>query len=617
MMSVVLVFAVFFILMLLAVFFWFWWVGPRDQVPPHLTEQELRRLEVQDRIRQTNYQVLTALALGATFLTTLFQFLISSQHWTTEFESKANQERTSQFIEAVRQLDQGSQPPKTEAGGAASTSDVSATSIAGMRTLYLLGMQRPSEYHGQAHNLLSAYVVSKTRGKSVLADSRECRNDFGMSPAAFGELLNYEKDHNIREEREEGLPAVQAAMASLGDRKFSKFRVHDEGTGCKSRAGTYKLTLEHVTLDNLDLSGMELSCALMSQAKLRRVSFKGANLASADLRGARLADYDIPNSPAATGAIRDRLYAAEAASGPPEWKPHRCWVTDLRGANLAHANFEGAALGGADLTDADLTGANLCRTDISRANFTRVKGLSLEVLRDACAGRPDSDETVHKEAQPVGLKAEFYPIKRCSRYSCASEASLEVSNEALSGQLRTNFKADIASALAVAVAWAVFFLVGAFAKSKLQVRLQNSSVEIPSRFPERSVTYSSEFLKAFVRDYPSVAQYYRVPILFPLDLIVMLLLSAAMAAASWHWFAASGFRWPMISAILPLLYFVADLAEDLRLRRLLNNPDAVTRNAVASFKILTVLKMATIIAVVIQTLAALSVYIWFLGIPIF
>src|SRR5450756_3215771 len=104
--SVVLVFAVFVILILLAVFFWFWWVGPRDQVPPHLTEQELRRLEVHDRIRQTNYQVLTALGLGATFLTTLFQFLVSGQHWTTEFESKAYQERTAQFVEAVRQLDQ-------------------------------------------------------------------------------------------------------------------------------------------------------------------------------------------------------------------------------------------------------------------------------------------------------------------------------------------------------------------------------------------------------------------------------------------------------------------------------------------------------------------------------
>src|SRR6185437_7570725 len=107
MIPVILVFSVFLILVVLAVFFWFWWVGPQDQVPPHLAEADLRRLEVQDRIRQTNYQVLAALGLGATFLTTLFQFLVSSQHWSSEFESKAAQERTAQYVEAVKQIDQG------------------------------------------------------------------------------------------------------------------------------------------------------------------------------------------------------------------------------------------------------------------------------------------------------------------------------------------------------------------------------------------------------------------------------------------------------------------------------------------------------------------------------
>ena len=60
------------VLLSLAVFFWIWWVAPKDQVPPHLTELELRRLEVQDRLRQTNYQILTALGLGATFIATVF-----------------------------------------------------------------------------------------------------------------------------------------------------------------------------------------------------------------------------------------------------------------------------------------------------------------------------------------------------------------------------------------------------------------------------------------------------------------------------------------------------------------------------------------------------------------
>jgi uncharacterized protein YjbI with pentapeptide repeats len=535
-MSAGLLFSVFLVLIVLAGFFWFWSVGPRDQVPPHLNEQELRRLEVQDRIRQTNYQVLTALGLGATFLTTLFQFVISSQHWTTEFENKANQERTAQFIEAVHQLDQVSSRP----GGGA------ATSVAGIRTLYLLGIQRPFEYHGQAHDLLSAYIRSKTH-KETQEDSQVCLN-------------------------EEALPDVQVAMSSLGHNKFSRLRMHDEGKGC---SGAPQLELPRVTLDSLDLRGVDLSCASMSRSKFRRVNFKGANLASADLSGARLVAAD------------------------------HCWVTDLSGANLARANFQDAALAGANLSHADLTGANLCRTDISGANLTGVKGLNPEMLRHACVG----NDTVGAEAQPIGLNASFSPIRRCSPdsspYSCAS-------NEASSGTER-NFRADTASVLSVAIAWAIFWLVGVFAKSKLQVKIKNSSAEIPSRFPERSVTYSSEFLKAFVRDHPSIAQTYRFPILFPLDLIVMVLLSSTMAAASWHWFAASGYRWPMLAVILPLLYFMADLAEDLQLRRLLNSPDAVTKDTVAALKRLTTVKLVAIVAVIVQTLAALSLYIWFAG----
>src|SRR6202040_1344236 len=110
---------------------WFWWVVPRHQVPPHFTETDFRRLEVQDRIRQTNYQVLTALGLGATFLTTLFQFVVSSQHWSSEFESKTAQERTAQYVEAVKQIDQGAAPSLGKADPVA-TRDNSAASVAGI-----------------------------------------------------------------------------------------------------------------------------------------------------------------------------------------------------------------------------------------------------------------------------------------------------------------------------------------------------------------------------------------------------------------------------------------------------------------------------------------------------
>ena len=102
------------VIIVFAAFFWFWRRSPIDQVPPHLDDKQLRRLEVQDRLRQTNYQVLTAIGLGATFLITLFQFAVSTQHWSAEFDSRLRQERLTQFVEAVKQISQADGSDKTK-----------------------------------------------------------------------------------------------------------------------------------------------------------------------------------------------------------------------------------------------------------------------------------------------------------------------------------------------------------------------------------------------------------------------------------------------------------------------------------------------------------------------
>jgi hypothetical protein len=301
----------------------------------------------------------------------------------------------------------------------------------------------------------------------------------------------------------------------------------------------------------------------------------------------------------------------------------------LRGANLSRANLEGAALDGADLTDVNLTEANLCRTDLSRVNFSGAKGLSSEMLQDACAGpsRPpnafdvEGQNLFDDDAQPLGLKGSG-PVRRCGQYRCLSEISFKTGNRTPASakeilqsaieKLWNNRYADAASILSVTLAWGVFYLVGRFAKSQLSVALDGSSIRFPARFPERSLAYSRDFLATFVRDHPATAQFYREPILFPCDVIVMALLSITMAGASWHWLEASGCSWPMLAFILPLLYFSADYAEDLQLAKLLGGPDAVTDDAVTALKRLTALKLAAIAAVVIQTLATLSVYGWFL-----
>ncbi|HZR86221.1 MAG TPA: pentapeptide repeat-containing protein [Bradyrhizobium sp.] len=618
MISFILVLSFFSVLLVLSVFIWFWWVVPRYQVPPHFTETDFRRLEVQDRIRQTNYQVLTALALGATFLTTLFQFLISSQHWSSEFASKAAQERAAQYIEAVKQIDQGG--PSAGNAEKSATRENSAMSVAAVRTLYLLGTRYSDDYHELAHGILSTYVLSQTLGKHILQASRECRNDFGISPSAFEDLLRSEEKNGIAQDREEALPGVQSAMAALGDVKFSALRRHEEGGICTSASSTYDLELEHVTLDDLDLRGLDLSCSLMSQSRFRRVRLNGTNLSHADLRGARFADFDIPGSPAAIGTIRDRLYLAEKDGGPPQWKRGRCWSTDMRGANLSFANLEGALLAGADLRGADLTGANLCRADISRVNLTGAKGLTDEMLRDACASKPKSDDQTYREAQPIGDRA--FSVRRCEPHICPYEqapANAEARSpgarlEAMAGKERRHIVGDAVSLGLVALATIAFLGVGAFASRRLRVSLPGSSVVFPSRFPERSLSYSKEFFLAFTREHPGEAKFYRAPVLFPLDLIVMVLLAAALATASWHWLAAAGFRSPRLALILPLIYLAADFGEDVWLATQLRASE-VTDDAITLLKQLTALKLGAIYAAMAQTILALVLYLWTLQLP--
>ncbi|XUM20006.1 pentapeptide repeat-containing protein [Bradyrhizobium oligotrophicum S58] len=421
---------IFLVLMVLAAVARFWWISPQDRVPGNAGGDELRRIEVQDRIRQTNYQILTALGLGGTFVITLAQFWTSIEHWRTDFESKSTQERAAQYLEAVKQIDHSAPSAASSASSEAAT-EGAASSVAAIRTLLFLGTRYPEEYHPQAHSILSAYLLTKTLSKHVLRESQECRNDFGLSPTQFQELLNMEQTkkeqgHEVPQDREEPSPSVQSAINAVGDPKFSQFRLHSEGGGCSSpQDEKYALKLEHAIFDDLDLSGRDLSCSLLSQTKFRRASLNSTNLSFSDLRGADFSDFHIPGTPAWTGAIRDRLYSTDVALAPPQWKKYRCWVADLRGANLSNANLEGAILAGADLTDANLTGANLCRVDVSRANFTGAK-ISPGQLRDACAGKPGSDETTLREAQPFGLAE---PVRVCGRFTCEAELALAKSNK--------------------------------------------------------------------------------------------------------------------------------------------------------------------------------------------
>ncbi|MGC2779943.1 MAG: pentapeptide repeat-containing protein [Bradyrhizobium sp.] len=416
-MSVLIVPLVFVAIFAGGAFFWFWWAAPQAQVPLHLDADQLRQLELQDRLRQTSYQILTGLGLVSSFIAAAVQLWITSNQWSADYALRLLHEQNQQFAEATKNL--------VEAG------DKPYAQLAAQRVT-TLASENPEAFGRQTITILESVVVGGTM-INRLAESHTCTVDTGMPDQKWP----------VSEVREEPPPAAQAAVQQLGSRPLAMLRRSFTGSSCIDGADRKRLNFANLRLDNFDFSGLDLSCSLMSQANLRRVSFRYANLFGADLRGARLADYDIPKSPASTGMLLGTPYGNESvgfddprrdlakAKGRdqllprlPVWQTYRCFITDLRDADLRGVNFENASLGGADFRGANLTGANLCGATVSRANFSDTRGLTADMLKDVCVGRPEDDDSAIKASQPFGLQGyfsnEFKSIKRCSvRSECA------------------------------------------------------------------------------------------------------------------------------------------------------------------------------------------------------
>jgi hypothetical protein len=103
-----------------------------------------------------------------------------------------------------------------------------------------------------------------------------------------------------------------------------------------------------------------------------------------------------------------------------------------------------------------------------------------------------------------------------------------------------------------------------------------------ARFFERGAPYSADTLRDFIRTSPNEAKRYAFPLLLPLDIIYAL--SAGL-------FLAIGSRWcaeaiPLLKPlaawfmVLPALFILADVIEDLNLARMFLRDDAITDQAV-------------------------------------
>ena len=137
----------------------------------------------------------------------------------------------------------------------------------------------------------------------------------------------------------------------------------------------------------------------------------------------------------------------------------------------------------------------------------------------------------------------------------------------------------------------------------------NASYLFPAQYrPDRSFErggkpYDAQALQAFVQKDEAAARRYAFPVLFPYDLLCMMLLGAFLALASVTWSAQvpwlAHLAWLFVLA--PALYLAVDLAEDSLLAYLLTHGEAIGPALVGPLQLLTKLKIVSFVAGVGQT----------------
>ncbi|MEN3350050.1 MAG: hypothetical protein V7632_3685 [Bradyrhizobium sp.] len=146
----------------------------------------------------------------------------------------------------------------------------------------------------------------------------------------------------------------------------------------------------------------------------------------------------------------------------------------------------------------------------------------------------------------------------------------------------------------VVVAFGLFWWVGQYSERVFAKRFR-------SRFPEKTLSYTAADLGALVTS--DLRMKYVCPILFPLDLIVMLALAGAMGAASSHWISQLYPQVAWLGLLVPAVYLLSDLIEDCLLAWLLLRGDPKeAAQSVPKLKAITTIKLVSISAAIALTL---------------
>lgn len=150
--------------------------------------------------------------------------------------------------------------------------------------------------------------------------------------------------------------------------------------------------------------------------------------------------------------------------------------------------------------------------------------------------------------------------------------------------------------VSVVAAFGIFWLVGNYAK-----------VRFEGRFPEKTLSYDVDKFRRLAAS--DVRKAYVVPLLFPLDLIVMLALAGSMGAAIWFWLIQVSPACAML-ALVPVVYLLSDLAEDCLLAWMLQPDNAWPAAMIGVLKTLTAIKLVSVVASTALTVGAFILWVF-------
>jgi hypothetical protein len=154
----------------------------------------------------------------------------------------------------------------------------------------------------------------------------------------------------------------------------------------------------------------------------------------------------------------------------------------------------------------------------------------------------------------------------------------------------------------VVIAFGIFWGVGKYADRVFAKRFA-------TRFPEKTLSYTADELGKLVAS--DLRMKYVFPILFPLDLFVMLALSLSMGAASSHWINRVHPPAAWLGLLVPGVYLLSDLIEDCLLGWLLlrGDPNEAART-VPMLKAITTIKFVSFAAAIALTLISFGGWIF-------